>query len=303
MKYLSSETLEATAIGLAYNPGVAPFLDRHPGLIDYVEVPFEQLRHTPDVATLQEQIPLVLHCASMSVAGDAPPTRKTLDLIRHWVEKTRTPWIGEHLAYMSARAIETVAEHSDFLAGKIRNEAEPVSLHYTVCPQLTEETLEQTMANVRQLQAEFSVPIIFENSPQYFSIPRSTMSLIDFISRFYSTMKCGILLDLTHFVVSSRNMDYDPLKEIHKLPLDQIVEMHISGYSDQSGVAWDDHAKPASEDVFRLLEEVLPHCKPRAITFEYNWDANFPHQIITSQIERVRDLITTRRATAGLALV
>src|SRR5262245_26875575 len=52
-------------VGLAYGPGVMDFIGSMPGLVDYLEVPFEQLRHSPDVASIQETMPVVLHCASM----------------------------------------------------------------------------------------------------------------------------------------------------------------------------------------------------------------------------------------------
>ncbi len=51
--------------------------------------------------------------------------------------RTGTPWIGEHLAFISA----------DGLGG---DGASPTSLTYTVCPQLSEETVERVLALVRE---------------------------------------------------------------------------------------------------------------------------------------------------------
>lgn len=301
MKYFDLER-STTAIGLAYSPGVVRFVEEFPGQIDYVEVPYEQLRHTPNVALLQEQIPLVLHCASMSVAGDAPPSESTLNEIQYWAERTRTPWIGEHLAYMSAKPILTAA---DQLADQpvAADEGAPVSLHYTVCPQLDQKTLDRAIGNVRSLQKRFSTPILLENSPQYFEIPRSTMSLMDFIRGFFAGTENGLLLDLTHFVVSSRNTGYDYHKEIQTLPLERVVEIHVSGFSVQSGVAWDDHAIPATLEVFELLDVVLERARPRAITFEYNWDTNFSQQILLNHIQRVRDKIAAHQKTGDYVSV
>ncbi len=58
----------APRIGLAYGPGMAEFAARHAHLVDYIEVPFELLRFSPTIAELQQTIPFVLHCASLSVA-------------------------------------------------------------------------------------------------------------------------------------------------------------------------------------------------------------------------------------------
>lgn len=42
------------------------------------------------------------------------------------------------------------------------------------------------------------------------------------------------------------------------LPLESVVEFHVSGLSKQSGSYWDDHAVPAPEPVLTLLEQRAP---------------------------------------------
>ena len=299
MKYFDDRT-GSTAIGLAYSPGVVAYVHDHPDLVDYIEVPFEQLRHTPEVAKLQEHIPLVLHCASMSVAGDARPTEKTLEHIQYYAEKLRTPWIGEHLAYMSANPVH-IHDRAALTGDPDASDEEPVSLHYTVCPQLSQTTLDRTVSNVKALSKRFDTPILFENSPQYFAVPGSTMPINDFIASFFDRVDNGMLLDLTHFIVSAHNNGYDASEEIEKMPLERVVEMHISGYSIQSGVAWDDHAISATEQVFSLLSQVLKRANPRAITFEYNWDSEFPPTLISRHIKRVRAMLESSPSLVGVS--
>ena len=55
-------------IGLSYGPGLVSFVERNPGMVDYVELPFELLRHDPSTAAVQSLAPLILHCASLSIA-------------------------------------------------------------------------------------------------------------------------------------------------------------------------------------------------------------------------------------------
>jgi hypothetical protein len=63
MEYLdpSSDTI---AVGLAYGPLVPEFVAESPGLIDYVEVPFEQLLHSPEVASIQDSLPVLRQLVS-----------------------------------------------------------------------------------------------------------------------------------------------------------------------------------------------------------------------------------------------
>lgn len=280
MKYLSAPA-GTTSIGLAYGASAADFIDAYPGLVDYVEIPFEQLRHSPESASIQEVIPVILHCASMSVAGFVPPTDATLDAIEIEAERTRTPWIGEHLAFITADGLETDT-------GTVGT---PTSLTYTVCPQLSEETIQRVADNIASLQPRFGAPLILENSPQYFAVPGSTMPMVEFVGEVLSRCDVGLLLDLSHFLITMLNTGADAAKEIGRLPLERVVEIHISGLNTQSGVVWDDHATPAPAAVFELLERVVERARPRAVTLEYNWSPSFPQTTLKSHVERVRRIV------------
>lgn len=281
MKFLATEP-GVTRIGLAYGTRVLGFLEANPGLIDYIEVPFEQLRHTPELAAIQDAIPVVLHCASMSIAGFVPPADAVIDAIGREAERSRTPWIGEHLAFTSADGLTEGAAPGV-----------PTELTYTVCPQLSEETVERVAENLAALRPRMPVPLILENSPQYFAVPGSTMSMVELIGRVAEVCDVGLLLDLSHFLITSLNTGVDAREELERLPLERVVEIHVSGMSRQSGVMWDDHAEPAPAMVFELLEQALRRVRPRALTLEYNWSPTFPHAIMQAQIERARRLLGT----------
>jgi len=275
MKYVTANS-GAVAVGLAFGPIVPEFVSANPDLIDYVEIPFEQLRHSPEAGSIQETVPVILHCASMSVAGFVPPDDGTMKAIEREAERTRTPWIGEHLAFITADAIE---------------EDQPTSLTYTVCPQMSEETVERVAINLATLQQYFNVPLILENSPQYFDVPGSSLSMVEFVSAVVERCDVGLLLDLTHFLISMLNTKRDPVSEIERLPLEKVVEVHISGLNVQSGIAWDDHALPAPPVVFDLFERVMARVRPKAVTLEYNWSPQFPESMLVRHIDRVHEIV------------
>jgi uncharacterized protein len=269
-----------THLGLAHGPGILEFMESSPGLVDYVEMPFEQLRHSPELAQIQQLVPLVLHCASMSVAGFVPPSEATIEAICLEAERTKTPWIGEHLAFVSADGIN---EEPD-------RDTAPTNLTYTLCPQLSEETVGRVAANLASLQPRFSVPLILENSPQYYPIPGSTMNMVDFVCEVASRCKVDLLLDLSHHMITSMNTGVDAFAELDRLPLERVVEVHLSGLNRQSGVVWDDHAMPAPAEMFDLLKRVMERAQPRALTMEYNWSA-LPQRILLSHCARVRGIV------------
>jgi uncharacterized protein (UPF0276 family) len=281
MQQLTLKRGEPVAVGLANGPIVRPFLEWSPSRVDYVEVPYEQLRFDPTTIDIQAQVPVLLHCSSMSIAGFVLPAEKTLDQIAGHVACTRTPWIGEHLAFISADALDG----GDAVEGT-------VELTYTVCPQLSEETVQRVDQNLKSLRSRFDVPIILENSPQYFPIPGSTLTMPEFVATVAKQCDVDLLLDITHWLITAGNMRLDSAESAEALPLERVREVHLSGLSHQSGRWWDDHAVPVPDEAFELLERLAPRLQAQAVTFEYNWAPSIPHTVLAHQIDRVRDVLS-----------
>jgi len=283
------------AVGLSYSPFAERIVANDPACVDYVEVPFEQLIHTPGVLALGERVPLVLHCASLSIAGNAPPSPALVEQLTGFIGSTRTPWLGEHLAYVRADGVwREIAEHPA-LIGPESPGGQPFNVGYTVSPQLSEPVLDRVLERVRAWTRRFDVPVLLENGPIYFEMPGSTMSQFDFIRAL-----CGrsddvrLLLDLAHLAITCENLHVDPHDALSRLPVDRVVEVHLSGISRESDVTWDDHSDGAPPIVFALLEQLLDAASPRAITLEYNWDNDFPADVLMRDCRRVRDLVAAR---------
>jgi uncharacterized protein len=297
----------ATAVGIAHSGYAEALVREEPGLIDYVELPFEQLVHAPRAIEIRTHVPVVLHCASLSLAGDAPPDPLLVDHLASWIEMTGTPWLGEHLAYVRADGVwREVAEHIA-LAGpdrawahagapaRARNEEftrQPFNVGYTVSPQFSAPVLGRVLAAVDDWQRRLGLPVLLENGPIYFQMPGSTMSQLTFIREICSRSSTALLLlDIAHLVVTAANLAADPSEMLNALPLDRVIEVHLSGMKPQSGIAWDDHTEPAPPLVFELLAQVLRRARPRAVTLEYNWDAGFPRDLLQRDVERVREIV------------
>jgi uncharacterized protein (UPF0276 family) len=75
------------------------------------------------------------------------------------------------------------------------------------------------------------------------------------------------------------------------LPLDRVVEIHLSGLSEEAGVHWDDHSSSVPEEVYELLALALRRGAPHAVTLEHNWSSRLPEEQIVAAIERTRRTI------------
>lgn len=270
------DVLGKPRVGVAYGPGVSDWLGVYPGLIDYVEIPFEQLRRSTDLRTLGDRIPLLLHCASLSLAGFVAPNDETIAAVGREAIAVGTPWISEHLAFISADALDDQG-------------APAPALTYTMCPQLSHETIARVVENVQRVQPKLPAPLIVENSPQYFDIPGSTLPMSELVREVAEQCDINLLLDLTHFLITATNTFVDPRTELERYPLERVLELHVSGMTTQSGLAWDDHAAPAPPLVFELLDQVLARAHPKALTLEYNWSARFPPKVLEKHLETVRE--------------
>ena len=274
---MSSPSVQ-TRVGIAYAPYVQRLVDRSPGLVDYVEVPFERLRAHPETFALSNSTPLVLHCASLSVAGVTPASRALLNQVRKWVTKTATPWVGEHLSFVSAPGRNGTVE----------------AIPHTVAPPLNIQTLERVKRAQAIYRKKLQVPLLLENPPQYFTTPGSTMSQPEFISALCAQSAAELLLDLSHFLITAQNVGFDAAATLREFPLERVREIHISGIRLEGGTAWDDHGAAAPERAFELLAMVLRRVKPQAVTLEYNWSSHFPDQILRADLQRIRRLLRTR---------
>jgi uncharacterized protein (UPF0276 family) len=275
------------SIGVAYSEYVPALAASRAKLIDHVEIPFEQLLRAPEVAKIGDDVSIILHCASLSLAGDAPLPGPLCEKLAEWTRHTQTPWIGEHLAYVRAdgRYLE-FAEHEAVFGAA---EDDLFDVGYTISPQLSEPILERVVEATARWEERLGAPILLENGPMYFAMPGSTMTQVQFLNE-YSARRpdAGLLLDLSHLVITCSNLRLDPVETLMQLPLERVVEVHISGMREEDGIAWDDHTEPASPLIFALLEHLLQRARPEAVTFEYNWDSAFPTELLAQDLERAR---------------
>lgn len=288
-------------VGIAHSDYIDELLIEMPGIFDYVEIPFEQLVRVPSAIEIKQFIPVILHCASLSIAGNAKPDSQLVKQLKHWINVSETPWLGEHIAYVRTDgSLRDCSEHEALTTDTSSNAPVAVAeaprkqfnIGYAVSPQLSAPILNRVVETAEYWASELGVPIILENGPIYFCMPGSTMSQVEFIqSLCLKSNHINLLLDLSHLLITCNNLKIDPRETLMDLPLDRVVEIHISGAREEQRVMWDDHATPASEIIFELLECLLTYTKPRAVTLEYNWDSTFPRDVLQRDVMRVRNLL------------
>ena len=116
-----------------------------------------------------------------------------------------------------------------------------------------------------------------------------------------------LLLDVHNLYANAINAGFDPLEYLNRLPLNRVIEIHVSGGS-WSEPSWlesgkrmrlDSHDGTVPEEVWSLLEHALPRCSNlRGVTLERmhgTIDDGDP-AIIRDELHRVRTTLGRRHA-------
>jgi uncharacterized protein (UPF0276 family) len=198
-------------------------------------------------------------------------TATIIETLRSAAGITATPWLSAHLD-----------QHSDDeITGLLRHGRRPP-------PYSTSAAFERICGAVRRIQPHLPVPLLLENVPHW-PLPEPDVGVTpEFIRDVLDETGCDFLLDTAHAVVSAHAFGIDPRAYIAALPLERLVEVHVSGPRMREGRMVDSH-EPLDDDDLDLLTWVLARTTPHVVTLEYARDvAEFPDQI--ARLKRVLDV-------------
>jgi uncharacterized protein (UPF0276 family) len=144
---------------------------------------------------------------------------------------------------------------------------------------------------VRTLQrwaAQSPVPLLAENTPPWKRDRPAYVVDPAFITRVIEGADCRLLLDLAHARVSAHMRGQPARDYIAQLPLDRLIEIHVSGPrpSPVDGRLVDAH-EPLQEEDDALLAWVLERVRPQAVTLEYTRD----RAQLEAQLLHLRELL------------
>jgi uncharacterized protein (UPF0276 family) len=250
-----------------------------PHLVDYLKVgPF---MGREAIAALATRYPLMLHLDD-TLSGWAALSQETLQAILDLVELSGTPWTSEHIGFNVA-GVRLGAALSPWPAAQALSWA---------------QARDNIVRNARMLAERLPVPLILENVPLFPNWAHLHIAEPEFIREVIERVDCGLLLDLAHARVTATLLGCDPTAYLQRLPLDRVVELHLSGprpikelsarrqtwfWENAHSVAdrlpvdgetlVDVHETLREED-YALLAWTLDHARPKAVTIEYYFDAD-----------------------------
>ena len=230
-------------------------------------------RRGSQLRRLAERYAVVCHGVDMSVGTAGPLDESSLRRKAEVIAEARAAWFSDHLCFTKAHGIDI---------GQL-----------TPLP-FSDDSIEIVTRNIRTIKKIIHVPFLMENISYYFTIPGSTMSEAEFISRVVEAADCGLLLDLTNVHTNAINHGYDPFEFLRSLPLERVVEVHVAGGLWMDHVLIDSHSSAVPEAVWELLRFVLPRSPLKGVVLERDED-------VPSLEELSRELDVARQIMAGHA--
>ena len=205
---------------------------------------------------IRERYPLSVHGVALSIGVDAALDLAHLKALKQLLDRYQPQSFSEHLAWST---------HGDIFLNDL------LPLPYT------ESTLRRVCDHIDQVQTHLKRRMLLENPATYVEFADSAMDEAHFISEVIQRTGCGLLLDVNNVFVSCANHGRDPHAYLRALPLRQVGEIHLAGFTEQTDslgapLLIDSHGTPVSDAVWDLFADALSLTGPIATLIERDND-------------------------------
>ena len=257
--------------GLAYREPFRDELLQKQSEVDFVEIIGDHYLDAPpermdELALLGQHFTLVPHFTNLSLGSADGLDPVYLEKASALIRRLNPPWWSEHIGFTRAGGV---------------NVGHPTPLPFT------KEAVEVMSKNLITVRRAIATPLILENVCSPLTWPDSEMDEARFITEVLGYGGCGLLLDLTNLHTHATNQGQDPAKCLDQLPLDRVVQVHLSGGHERGGRLIESHAQPVAEAVWNLLDAAVARAPVRCICLER--DDNLPPlPEVLWEVERAR---------------
>jgi uncharacterized protein (UPF0276 family) len=261
-------------------PNPYEVLDEMPGAFDFVEysAPLDVDEARTDASLFAQMlkrradVPLLYHPVHVNLYGPVVESAERLALLAKHVSAVGSPWVSNDVAWWHC-------------------EGAPLPGYLYLTPPLNAQGLENAIAHAQTVAAAAPVPLLLENP--VVMTARGDWHVLDFMERLSTATGCGLLLDVGHLFSHQLARGRGLMHGLDAFAFERVVELHIAGgvVTSRGGraVYVDDHPQPIRDEVWALLEAVLPKCTGlKALTYEGD---GHPKPVAKATLRRLRALM------------
>jgi uncharacterized protein (UPF0276 family) len=204
-------------------------------------------------------------------AGNAVMALGTARRLKAYLRATAGPWTSCHLSLLRPGYIWLALRWGWYLPS----------------PNVP-RAVDRFVRRVAALARAVDLPILLENMPA----PPDEKGRYafdadpDIINEILARTGCHLLLDLAHARVAAAGQGLDVHDYLALLPLDKVLQIHVSGPGMRDGHLRDLH-EPLQEVDYALLDWVLARTRPQVVTLEYFKERQPLHE----QLTRLRGML------------
>jgi uncharacterized protein (UPF0276 family) len=259
--------------GLGLRPQHYPYIFEHQPKVDWFEVISENFMDTDgkpkrNLARIKEQYPVVMHGVSMSIGSVDPLNSEYLKKLKALMDWLNPAWISDHLCW-------TGIAH--------KNTHDLLPLPYT------DESLKHIVRRIQQVQDRLGRRIALENPSTYLEFKHSTIPEAEFLAAMAKEADCHLLLDVNNVYVTCFNHRLDPQNYLDALPLDRVIQMHLSGHSNKGHYIVDTHDDHVIDEVWNLYKYVINRAG-RVPNTMIEWDDHIPEfPVLYTELDKARE--------------
>ena len=173
-----------------------------------------------------------------------------------------------------------VSDHACFARVPAAGGRSPSSVHAgDLLPvAFTDASLRLMAANVQRVQDRLKRPILVENLSAYLHWADDHLDEPEFFNALTRSTGCSMLLDVNNLVVNAHNAGVPALgfacQYMDRLDLGSVGEIHLAGFSDQIGLAIDDHGSRVRPLVWQAYRHAI--ARFGALPSLIEWDTDVP---------------------------
>lgn len=240
--------------------------------IDWFEVISENFMDTGgkplrNLERVREHYPVVLHGVGMSIGTVDPLNSEYLQKLKKLADWLHPAWMSDHLCWTG-------------IAHQNSHDLLPVPY--------TQEALAHIVERIQKVQDFLGRPIALENPSSYLEFKTSHIPEAEFIAQMAKQSGCSLLLDVNNVYVTCYNHRLDAKAYIDALPLNQVVQIHLSGHSNMGTHIIDTHDDHVVDEVWALYRYVV-HKAQRTPNTMVEWDGNIPEwDVLYAELDKAK---------------
>jgi hypothetical protein len=237
------------------------------------------------LAVLQEgrrAYPISLHGVGLSLGSAVGVDESHLDRLARLVERIDPARVSDHASFARAPFGPVDARGVVVHAGDLL----PVAF--------TEASLRVMADNVQRVQDRLGRTILVENLSAYLRWADDAMAEAEFFNALARRTGCGMLLDVNNLVVNALNADQPPVETtcrfIDAIDPGIVGEIHLAGFSEQSGLIVDDHGSRVRDSVWQAFAHAIGRFGDVPTLIE--WDTDVPAlEVLLGEARQARSAI------------